>query len=121
MAFLNRNGAQGTFDALLASNPASPAPAMSVAHLAATVGSELSHVQTHLDHAVTGSSPESMAFDVAHAHHHAGIAAEHHNRLLQHIAERDPEVGGELDKLRQATPGDGSFVPADDIEAMVQP
>lgn len=126
MSFTNRSGPEGTYAALRASNPASPAPATSLAHIAATVGSELGHVNAHLGSAVAADSPESMAFDVQHAHHHAGIASEHHSRLLGHLAERDPEVGAELDRLHQVTPGDDAFVPVaepvtSDHVAMEQP
>jgi hypothetical protein len=116
VSYLNREGPEGTYRALLASNPATPAPATSVAHLAATVATELSHVNSHLGHAVTDTSPEAMAFDVKHAHHHAGVAAEHHDRLLSHLSDRDPEVGAELAALKAATPGDDSFTPPEGAE-----
>jgi len=119
MAYLNKQGAEGTYNALRATNPYPPAPvadqARTVAHLASHVHGQLQHVDRHITAAQEADSPESVAFNLSHAARHTADGLDHSAHLLSAMGDYDPAVAAEIGALNHTGPA------TDDQEVMTEP
>lgn len=85
-----------------------------VAHLAYGTGTEIGHVQRHIAQAQEAGTAEGVKFNLAHGSAHAEGARDHVTRLLSALAAFYPEVGAELDRLREVSEP-GSEPPAEPV------
>jgi hypothetical protein len=116
VSFLNREGPEGTYRALRASNPAGHVPApMTIAHQAATTAAALGHVGVHAEAGLAADNLDDAHVHLKHVAKHNAEAADHHDRMLGSLSEHDPAIAAELGTLAAATPG------TDEHQEMVQP
>ena len=80
--------------------PPGPERAVSVAHAAQEVLSDIAHASRHADAAAAGGNPERVKFNVLHVKNHVTGAIRQQNSSISNLIQLDPRAGEELEKLR---------------------
>ncbi len=83
----------------------------STAHLLETVSHDLAHAIRHLDHLKESTTAGNIEFNQEHIGNHLTSAAEHAQRLADHLRKHYPVEAGELKKLELAHPADENSEP----------
>jgi phage portal protein BeeE len=84
---------------------------ISTAHLLETVSHDLAHARRHLGHLRDSNTPDNIEFNQDHLGNHLESAADHAQRLANHLRKHYPAEGEELVKLEAAHPADTNSDP----------
>ena len=95
--------------------PVGPERAVSVAHAAQEVLSDIAHAKRHAA-AVSGGNPERVAFNLLHVANHTTGAIKQQNSSISNLVQLDPRAGAELARLRDTTRSLDSLCPVPGCE-----
>lgn len=84
-----------------------------LAHLINTAGHHISHTIRHIEAMKRSVTPEQRKFNLDHLETHANGAAEHIQKVMNHLKDNYPAESAELAKLEATIPVTGK---PDDIE-----